>query len=155
MAVDLGLRTGLALYRRDGRLLWYRSTNFGSVQRLRRGLPGVFAAIANPVYVVLEGGGPLAKIWERACAQRHIELYLISAETWRPRLLLPREQRSRSRAKHSALDYALNVIEWSDAPRPTAALGSDAAEAILIGLWGVVNVGWLDQLPSLTRRRCR
>jgi hypothetical protein len=38
-------------------------------------------------------------------------------------------------------------VEWSDAPRPTS-LRHDAAEAILIGLWGVIRVGWLTTVPT-------
>jgi hypothetical protein len=34
--VDLGLRSGLALFGSDGRLRWYRSQNFGSQSRLKR-----------------------------------------------------------------------------------------------------------------------
>jgi hypothetical protein len=36
LAVDLGLKTGLALYTGDGRLRSYRSHNFGSVPRMRK-----------------------------------------------------------------------------------------------------------------------
>lgn len=41
LAVDLGLRSGLALYGRDGRLREYRSQNFGSQSRLKRAVPSV------------------------------------------------------------------------------------------------------------------
>ena len=36
LAVDLGLKTGLALYGEDGKLRWYRSKNFGTTARLKR-----------------------------------------------------------------------------------------------------------------------
>jgi hypothetical protein len=49
-------------------------------------------------------------------------------------------------AKRRAIEMARRVIEWSDAPRPTS-LRHDAAEAILIGLFGVLELGWLDRLP--------
>jgi hypothetical protein len=42
---------------------------------------------------------------------------------------------------------ARRVIAWSEARRPTS-LRHDAAEAILTGLWGVLEVGWLDSLPE-------
>ncbi len=97
LAVDLGVKTGLALYGQDGRLLWYRSQNFGTAERLRR------------------------------------------------------EQRSGVQAKESATDLARRVIIWSGARRPTS-LRDDAAEAILIGLWGTLEVGWLGHLPAAVRR---
>jgi len=46
-----------------------------------------------------------------------------------------------------ALLAARRVVEWSDAARPTS-LRHDAAEAILIGLWGVIDVGWLPGVPK-------
>jgi len=40
---------------------------------------------------------------------------------------------------------------WSGARRPTS-LRDAAAEAILIGLWGALEVGWLAALPEAVRR---
>ena len=71
----------------------------------------------------------------------------MSAETWRELFLLPRDQQSGAQAKLVAARLARRVIEWSGAPRPTS-LRHDAAEAILVGLWGVLNAGWLRRLPS-------
>jgi hypothetical protein len=146
LAVDLGLRTGLALYGRDGRLISYRSRNFGTATRLRRRVPGLLDELPRLRRIVLEGGGPLARIWEHAALRRAITVRRISAETWRKRLFLVREQRNGPQAKLSATRMARRVIEWSDAPRPTA-LRHDAAEAILVGLWGVLDAGWLTRLP--------
>ena len=67
-------------------------------------------------------------------------------------MLLPRERYDRMRLKEKAEALARTVIDWSDAPRPTS-LRHDAAEAILIGLWGVLEVGWLEELPGALRRR--
>jgi len=47
---------------------------------------------------------------------------------------------------------ARRVILWSGVQKPTS-LRHDAAEAILAGLWGVIDVGWLESLP-LELRRC-
>lgn len=147
LAVDLGLKTGLVLYGRDGRLRWYRSRNFGSAERLRRAVHGLLAELPELNWLVLEGGGPLADIWEREALRREISVMRISAEDWRRVLLYPRQQRNGPQAKRYAGRLARRVIEWSVAPRPTS-LRHDAAEAILIGLWGVLNVGWLKELPE-------
>jgi hypothetical protein len=151
LAVDLGLRTGLALYRHDGRLAWYRSHHFGSAAQLRQGVPGLLALEADLTHVIIEGGGNLAEIWLRAADRRAIAARQIDAATWRAQLLYDREQRSGQRAKQSAGELARRVIAWSGAARPTA-LRHDTAEAILIGLWGVLEVGWLDRLPPDVRR---
>jgi hypothetical protein len=151
LAIDLGLRAGLALYRADGRLAWYRSHNFGAPSRLRRGVATLIDELPGLAVLVVEGGGDLALIWERAAQRRGLRYIQIAAERWRERLLYAREQRSGEQAKQHADEIARRVIIWSGAPRPTA-LRHDAAEAILVGLWGVLEVGWLDRVPPEVRR---
>jgi hypothetical protein len=151
LAVDLGLRTGLALYGTSGRLLWYRSKNFGSKDRLRRAVHGLLEGIPDLRWLVLEGDRSLAKIWERGATGLPISARRVSAEVWRGKLLHPREQASGPKAKQSADEMARRIIEWSGAPRPTS-LRHDAAEAIVLGLWGVLHVGWLKRIPSEVRR---
>lgn len=148
LAIDLGLRAGLALYGRDGRLVSYRSHNFGSLARLRRGAHSILGERPDLAWLVLEGGGAVAEVWRREAERRRLQTLQISAEVWRQRLLYPREQRSGLQAKHSADELARRVIGWSDAPRPTS-LRHDAAEAIMVGLWGVLELGWLEQPPDL------
>jgi hypothetical protein len=62
LAVDLGLRTGLALYGPGARLAWYRSPHYGTRASLRRGVHGLLDACPDVSRLVLEGGGPLADI---------------------------------------------------------------------------------------------
>jgi hypothetical protein len=150
LAVDVGLRTGLALYGRDGRLRWYRSHNFGTTDRLRRAVRGLLDSLPELVWLVLEGGGPLAAVWQREAARRRIAVRQISAEVWRQPFLHPRQQRTGAHAKANAVEMARRVVIWSEAPRPTA-MRDDTAEAILIGLWGALGVGWLTHLPELVR----
>jgi hypothetical protein len=151
LAVDLGLRTGLALYDADGKLRWYRSQNYGSSPRLRRAVPGIFQTTPGITNLVIEGGGPLARIWEREADRRAIDVLRIAAEAWREQLLYTREQRTGSQAKGVADHLARRIIRWSGATRPTS-LRHDAAEAILIGFWGVMQLGWLQRIPDELRR---
>lgn len=151
LAVDLGVRTGLACYGDDGRLRWYRSHNFGAAARLRRAIPALLETPPDLARVVIEGGGALADAWESEAERRAITVQRVSAEEWRGVFLLPREQRSGAQAKDVASRLARRVIEWSDAPRPTS-LRHDAAEAILVGLWGVLSAGWLRGIPDALRR---
>ena len=146
LAIDLGLRSGLALFGDDGRLRWYRSTNFGNRTRLRRAAFSLLRAIPELRWLVVEGDRTLAAIWERAAQPLGARLQLVPAETWRGRLLLPREQRDGRAAKDNAGTLARRVIQWSGAAAPTS-LRHDAAEAIAIGLWGVLEQGWLAALP--------
>jgi hypothetical protein len=151
LAVDIGLKTGLALYDRDGRLCWYRSHRFAKPAPLRRAIRGWLDGLPHLVWLVLEGGGPVAELWLREAGRRHLAVRQIGAEAWRQQLLYAREQRRGAQAKQHATGLARRVIAWSQAPRPTS-LRDDAAEAILVGLWGVLEVGWLSQLPDVLRR---
>ena len=146
LSVDLGLRAGFALYGNDGRLRWYRSQNFGALPRLRRAAQSMLQDLPDLQWLVLEGGGALADSWQKAAERQAIPVIQTSAEVWRQRLLYPRQQRSGVDAKQHADRLARAMIEWSGAPRPTS-LRHDAAEAILIGLWGVLQVGWLTEIP--------
>jgi hypothetical protein len=146
LAVDLGLRTGLARFGPDGRLAWYRSQHFGTRDALRRGVHGLLAADPDLSHLVLEGGGPIADIWIKAAERRGLVTLAIAAECWRARLLDPKGLADRDRAKRDADALARRVIAWSGAARPTS-LRHDAAEAVLVGLWGVLELGWLASLP--------
>jgi hypothetical protein len=128
-------------------LRWYRSHNFGTTARLRRGARQILATIPDLVWLVLEGGGPLAALWLREADRRQLAVRQVSAEVWRRQLLYARQQRSGPQAKEQADIVARRVIAWSQAQRPTS-LRPDAAEAILVGLWGVLDVGWLERLPD-------
>lgn len=141
--MDLGLRTGLAAFGDDGRLGWYRSQHFGSTASLRRAVPALLDGVSH---LVVEGGGSLARAWDDEAVARGVEVRWVSAETWRGAFLYPREQRTGEVAKRTANELARRVIEWSGARRPTS-LRHDAAEAILVGLWGVLELGWLAALP--------
>lgn len=151
LAVDLGLKTGLALYGEDGKLIWYRSHNFGTTDRLRRGAHGILKGVPDLAAMVIEGGGNLAVVWEKEAEQRGIPVRRVGAELWRQAFLLPREQRSGVDAKRHAGEMARKIIDWSGAPRPTS-LRHDAAEAILIGIWGLLHFGWIETVPKAIQR---
>jgi hypothetical protein len=144
LAVDLGLRTGLALYHGDGRLAWYRSQHFGTRDALRRGVHGLLDSLKAEKLerLVLEGGGPIAEIWAKEGARRGLSCRQIAAEDWRKVLFLDDFPTETEQAKRRADLVARRVIEWSKAARPSS-LTHDAAEAILIGRWGVLDAGWL------------
>jgi hypothetical protein len=114
------------------------------VSRLRRAVP---ASLEGVGHVVIEGGGALASVWADEANRLGLDVRHVSAETWRRAFLYPREHRTGEIAKRTAHELARRVIEWSGAQRPTS-LRHDAAEAILIGLWGVLQLGWLEELPA-------
>ena len=146
LAIDLGIRSGFASYGADGRLIRYRSTNFGSRSRMKKAAYGIVGDIGGLERVVAEGDSDLGAIWQKYAGKFGASFELISAERWRDGLMLDRYRRSGADAKERADTLARRVIEWSGADRPTS-LRHDAAEAILIGLWGVLDAGWLDVNP--------
>ena len=146
LAVDLGLRTGLAQYNSDGRLLSYRSTHFGSFSTLKKGVPGIIKSIENIEHIVVEGDRRLGEVWQKWAMRKGAQFHVVSAEKWRCVLLKPRKQISGKAAKDEADVLARKVISWSGLSRPTS-LRHDAAEAILIGLWAVLELEWLKDNP--------
>ena len=146
LAVDLGSRCGLALYDEGGTLLWYRSCHFGSRDALKRAVFGIMRPIEGLSVLVLEGDRSLGDIWAKFARKWKIEVIRTGAERWRKDLLLSRQRTSGVSAKAAADGLARRVIAWSGAPRPTS-LRHDAAEAILIGLWGLLQKEWLSEVP--------
>lgn len=147
VGVDLGLATAFAVYDRDGRLSGVRSRRFQSKDALRAAAGAILDEIPHVHSVILEGGGDLAESWQRAAAHRGIHLRIVQAHEWRRVFLYERERRDGAQAKAHAVKLAAQVVEWSAAKGVTAQLGHDAAEAILVGLFGVVEAGWLKDPP--------
>jgi hypothetical protein len=151
LAVDLGIKTGLALYGRNGRLRWYRSKNYGSAVRLKRDIHNLLEDIPDLLLIVIEGGGTLAVPWEREAGRKDLPVKRVQAEQWRKMFLYPRERTTGLTAKRRAGGIARRIIAWSGLPLP-ASLRHDAAEAVLIGMWAVTEAGWLHDLPREIRR---
>lgn len=136
MAIDLGLRFGVAVYDGQGRLVRYGSQHIATRGKLKRAIYGILRQVEGLELLVLEGDRALAELWARAAEKQGVEVIVTSAEVWREVLLIPRERRSGAQAKASADTLAREIIERSGAPKPTA-LRHDAAEAIAIGWWAV------------------
>jgi hypothetical protein len=152
LAIDLGLRSGLAWFDQEGRLVRYRSASFADRARFKLGVVSLLQEGPGVVAAVAEGDARLGKVWARALERQGVELELIAAERWRPALFSARERRSKEAAKRAADELARRVIGWSGCARPTS-LTDDAAEAICVGLWAVVQRGWLVELPEALRPR--
>ncbi|MBT3289749.1 MAG: hypothetical protein HN380_20555, partial [Victivallales bacterium] len=93
LAVDVGLRFGLAWFDGQGELHRYRSQHAPNRTVLRRAARAILAEHEVTV-LVLEGGGPIADLWRGLAENRGMQILQISAEDWRRELLLKREQRS-------------------------------------------------------------
>lgn len=145
LAIDLGLKAGFATYSDSGELLRYRSTNFGSPGRLKSAAWTIFRDEGPPAALVVEGDRNLARIWSKIAEKFDAQFLQVSPETWREELLLPRQRRSGMEAKESADFLARKVIEKSTQVSNPTSLRHDAAEAILIGLWGLLHLNWISE----------
>jgi len=141
LAVDLGVKTGMALYSNEPKLIWYRSQNYGNKNRLKADVSNILKDNPNLEYIVIEGGGDLAKIWRNEAVKHKIEIIQIYAEEWRKELFHNYQIKDGLKAKQSALDLVRNIIQKTNGPKPTSMV-HDAAEAILAGFWGIKKVGW-------------
>ncbi len=150
LAIDLGVKTGLALFNELGRLVWYRSHNYGNKGRLKNNIPEILHDIPGLSVLVIEGGGPIAELWKNMGTRHHLTTIQVFAEEWRKDLFYARQIRNGITAKQNAIEMAGKVITWSGISKPTA-LRHDTAEAILIGLWGVLKSGWINDLPADVR----
>jgi hypothetical protein len=148
LAVDLGLNAGLAGFDEGGRLRWARSTRFGTVTRLKRALPSLVTPGLDTV--VVEGDRQLASHWGRMADKRGARLLNVSPEQWRTRLLVPRQRRSGKGAKEVAEALAWQLFDLDGATRPPT-LRHDAAEAVMIGLWAVLELGWRERAPDFLK----
>lgn len=146
LAVDAGLHTGLALYRHDSRLLWYRSHHLADQQKLKRLIATLLRSTPLPTHIYLEGGGPLAELWQREALKLERAFVQLDAGQWRKQLFYDRQHPSGRVAKQQALKMAIEVIDHLSHKKPTA-LRHDTAEAILIGLYGLLDLGWFAHWP--------
>ncbi|MDI9403226.1 MAG: hypothetical protein QM516_05080 [Limnohabitans sp.] len=151
LSVDLGLATGIAVFGRDGRLEAVRTRRFQSKDALRAASAAILDEVPHVHTVIVEGGGELREAWERAAVYRGIHFRAVQASAWRSMFLYERESRDGAMAKESAVKLAAQVIAWSATRGVGAAVEHDAAEAILVGLYGVVQAGWLREMPRFRR----
>lgn len=135
LAIDLGLRTGLACFDEGGTLLWFRSQNMGNISRLKRAVPNVLDECPSLTRVVVEGDRRLGEIWAKLAEKRGAVVEHVTPEVWRAALILPRDRRSGVDAKESALKLAREIIDDNDVKKPRTPLVDDVAEAICIGAW--------------------
>lgn len=147
LAVDVGLQTGLAMFAEPDRLVWYRSHHLAGPAALRKLIGGLLRRPPQPTHLFLEGGGRLAELWKREAGPLGIEVHQVQAEDWRRRLFYARQRGRRSLAKQEADKLARQVITACGGKRPTS-LRHDAAEAILTGFYGLLELGWVDAWPD-------
>lgn len=149
LAVDLGVKTGYALYNEQGKLLRYQSHNFGNASRLKNGIFSILHSCEALKYLYLEGGGKLEKHWIKEAHKMGVTSFQLHAHDWRNVLYPQKEQNSGTKhAKKLAENNARHIIKKMNLSAPSS-LTHDVAEAIMIGLYGCIEQGWLKQKDFL------
>ncbi len=158
LAVDLGLRLGLALWDDQGALHWARSQHFGSRDAMRRGAWAIIRDAGPLTALALEGDRALGEVWERAARKQWPQVIVLKtgARGWREAMMTP-SQLSLTSAKLKALAGQLAREAWRDhgASKGPTALRHDAAEAVLLGLWALrqLAIAPQDQLTHTEGER--
>lgn len=137
LAVDLGLRFGVAVYDDQGALTWCGSHHVRRRADLRHAA-AVFIRRYRPEWIVSEGDTALARIWERAGTIVGARSVRVGPEQWRRELLMTRGTASSRKAKEASIRAARERL----AAGPFALkhrLNDDCAEAVLIGAWAVAH----------------
>jgi hypothetical protein len=96
LAIDAGVKTGLALFSRPDKLIWYRSHNMGSVNGLRKAAYNLIHSIENLTCIAVEGGGPVAVAWIKEAGKQNIKIISTDAGEWRKQLLFSADQSSKT-----------------------------------------------------------
>jgi predicted phosphodiesterase len=150
LAVDLGLRTGAALFDEDGKLLRLDSCRFVDPEGLEQGLEDLIIK-SCVTHVVIEGEDrKLYNIWKNAIEKLpgDVKMARVVADDWRHDFLLKKEQKFAHKAKEAASLIAKQFLAGTD--YETVKLSVDAHEAVLIGHYSLRVLGWAD-LPPVQR----
>lgn len=151
LAVDLGLRCGLAWYVGGAglslRLVRHRCTEFHTRSRLKAAVGGILREVPGLVAVVGEGDRSLWAFWEKAAASKGAESRLVTPEMWRAGLWGDRAPVAGKDAKALARKVAEGtgredglVVRFGQ--RGVTPMRTDAAEAVCIGYWAARERGW-------------
>ena len=154
LSADLGVKTGMALFSSEPRLIWYRSQNYGNKNRLKTDVHNILKDFSPSDIILVEGGGELLKIWKNEAVKKRMEFIQVYAEDWREDLLFKRQFKDGLSAKKHATNLAMKVVNLYSQKKPLPMI-HDAAEAILAGLWGIHTKGWISGFPEFILKESR
>ncbi len=87
------------------------------------------------LFIIMEGSYNVGKIWIKKGIKINVPVYFVSPDRWR-KDIFGTGNLSTDEAKKLAVRYAREIIIDSGLSPPKL-IHHDAAEAILIGLWGI------------------
>jgi Icc-related predicted phosphoesterase len=152
LAVDLGLRTGTAVFNSSGAVLAVDSWRFKDHDDLDQGLQQLLSS-HDITHVVIEGEDrKLFSIWRRAIERLEgVQLARVVADDWRRMLLSRKEMRDARKAKNAAGMIAKQILKGNEELHGKK-LSSDASEALLVGCYAVRVLGWDNSTEPAVQR---
>ncbi|CAJ1950814.1 unnamed protein product [Cylindrotheca closterium] len=165
LAVDLGLKTGFALFNKQGQLLRYEQHLFHKdkldeeIKTIVDGWESDMQAIEaigseEPLTVTkiaVEGGDiAILNAWESAT--KDVSITRISPEEWRFHLLSEKERTSGATSKAAARLIARQVVsDFGIMGNHQGKFKTDVAEAVVLGFYVCKKLGWVTRDPVVRR----
>ena len=144
LSIDLGLRFGWSCFDQKTRLIAYGSHHCGQANKLGNIAYSVMKVLPSNSVVLVEGNSELYKHWQRNAQKFQIPIIQVYAEGWRHDCLSQKEQVDGKRAKEAAIRIAKTLIK-SQSGQGSHSLRHDAAEACLMGWWGLKQLQWISE----------
>ena len=165
LSVDLGLRSGFAVFDNEGKLTTAFGRHFESQSNIETSINQVLVDVTRNysiTHYVLEGDNVLQQAWREAIAsftgtdRETVEIISVSPAEWRAQMLVKRETDSGSSAKAAARLIARQIM-WRAGlvdEYPTQPMDTDVAEAILIGYYTTrTKLNWVGNDKKMSPYR--
>jgi len=165
MAVDLGLKSGVALYNKNGELLRYEQLLFKKDsldEEIKKIIQGWESEIQSSTItaqnadkpcvtkIAVEGGDvEILRAWDSAAMD--VSVTRISPEEWRFHLLSPKERLSGATSKAAARLIARQVVDDFSSMKHEGKFKTDVAEAVVLGFYVCQKLGWISRDPIVRR----
>ena len=167
LAVDLGLKSGVALYNKQGKLLRYEQHLFNR-DKLDDEIKAIVEGWESDIQssdtmsssneepwtvtkIALEGGDvAIFNAWDSAA--KDISITRVSPEEWRFHLLSEKERISGAASKAAARLIARQVVsDFGIMGNHEGKFKTDVAEAVLLGFYVCKKLGWISRDPIVRR----
>lgn len=171
LAVDIGLKSGVALYNRQGALVRYeqfyfdRNTLASDAEELvqqwendinnETDLAMEYDDVGNKpwkiTHIAMEGAdAKLMNAWADAAPNRSI--LRVSPEEWRSGLLVAKERKSGPDAKAASRLIARQIVgDFGVMEQHSGKFKTDVAEAVVMGFYVARKLGWITREPAVQR----
>jgi predicted phosphodiesterase len=164
LSVDLGLKSGIALFTNDGSLVRYEQFLFQreTLQADAQKLIKEWEDEANEemsgeekqskiTHIAIEGADTLIlKYWTEAAPQ--MSILRVSPEEWRSEMLTNKEKASGSDSKAAARLIARQVVsDFGTMDQHKGKFPTDVAEAVVMGSYVAGKLGWITRNPLVRR----